>query len=112
MQEAFALSNTTSDERRRRFLIGPDDYRSPRRGRASRQHADRLLPLASEPSGGSLGVRSGSRVAQHALRDRVGAGGRPEAARSWRLRDDRSAFDEEPMVVTVGAARAAQAKRA
>jgi hypothetical protein len=24
-------------------------------------------------------------------------GGRPEASRSWRLRDDRSAFDEEPI---------------
>jgi hypothetical protein len=39
--------------------------------------------------------------------------GRPEATRSWRLRDDRSAFDEEPMVVTVGAGAALpQAKRA
>jgi hypothetical protein len=40
-------------------------------------------------------------------------GGRPEATRSWRLRDDRSAFDEEPLVVKVGSAAAPrQAKRA
>ena len=73
--EALALSNTTSDERRRRFLIGPDAYRAAEaRATETRQVADRLLPLAPEPSGDPVGIRSRARVAQPALRDRVGDG--------------------------------------
>ena len=51
--------------------------RVPRRrspGHRNGQVADRLLPLAPEPSGDPVGIRSRARVAQPALRDRVGDG--------------------------------------
>jgi S-sulfo-L-cysteine synthase (O-acetyl-L-serine-dependent) len=114
VQEAFALSNTTSGERRRRFLIGPDDYRIAEA--RAREVGSTLIGFyhshPNHPAVPSAFDLDHAWPNMHYVIVSVQAG-RPEAIRSWRLRDDRSAFDEEPMVVTVGEAAALpQAKRA
>jgi cysteine synthase B len=97
--EAFALGNTTGGERRRRFLIGPDDYRQ-----AESRAADLGLDLVgfyhSHPD--HPAVPSAFDL-DHAWPNMtyaivsVGAG-RSDELRAWRLRPDRSAFREEPVV--------------
>ena len=93
--EAFPLPNTTAEGPRRRFLIGPNDYR--------------LAEARAAASGGTLAGfyhshpdhparPSETDLAQAwpnltyiivAVRD-----GRPEDLRFWRLREDRSGFEE------------------
>ena len=93
--EAFPLPNTTAEGPRRRFLIGPNDYR--------------LAEARAQASGGTLAGfyhshpdhparPSETDLAQAwpnltyiivAVRD-----GRPEDLRFWRLREDRSGFEE------------------
>jgi proteasome lid subunit RPN8/RPN11 len=93
--EAFALPNTTAEGPRRRFLIGPNDYR--------------LAEARAQARGGTLAGfyhshpdhparPSETDLAQAwpnltyiivAVRD-----GRPEDLRFWRLREDRSGFEE------------------
>jgi S-sulfo-L-cysteine synthase (O-acetyl-L-serine-dependent) len=96
--EAFALSNTTDGERRRRFLVGPRQYQDAeaRAGAAGREllgfyhsHPDHpAVPSAFDLEHAwpnlsylILSVRSG----------------RAAEARSWRLRADRSGFEEEQL---------------
>lgn len=93
--EALALSNTTNDERRRRFLIGPDAYRAAEK-RASETGRTLLGFYHSHPN--HPAIPSAFDLAHawpnmHYLILSV-RGGRPEEARTWRLREDRSAFDE------------------
>jgi len=98
--EAFALSNTTSDERRRRFLIGPDAYRAAE-ARATEAGSSLIGFYHSHPNHPAVPSAFDLEHAwpnQSYLIVSVQAG-RPEAARSWRLRPDRSAFDEEPLVL-------------
>ena len=95
---AFALPNTTEKGPRRRFLVRPDDYRAAERhvqtlgldllgfyhshpdhpARPSQYDLDHAWPFFSY-------------IIVSATADGTGA------LRSWRLRDDRSAFEEEPV---------------
>jgi proteasome lid subunit RPN8/RPN11 len=97
--EALSLSNTTTDERRRRFLIGPDQYRAAEK-RASETGRTLIGFYHSHPN--HPAVPSAFDLAHawpnmHYLILSV-RGGRPEEARTWRLREDRAAFDEETVI--------------
>src|SRR5439155_5166723 len=99
--EAFALPNETSGERRRRFLIGPDEYRQAER-RAT-EIGQQLLGFyhshpdhPAEPSAFDL---------EHAWPNLSYVivsvkQGEPRGARSWRLKADRSGYDEETIIDT------------
>jgi cysteine synthase B len=93
---ALPLSNVTDAERRRRFLIGPDEYRQAE-AHAVRAHAELLGFYHShpdhpaEPSAFDLAHAWPNLSYVIVAVDR----GAPRAVRSWRLRLDRSAFDEE-----------------
>jgi cysteine synthase B len=96
--EAYALSNTTDGERRRRFLVGPGEYREAE-ARAAATHRELVGFYHSHPD--HPAVPSAFDL-EHAwpnlsylivsVRD-----GRAAEARSWRLRADRSGFDEEQL---------------
>jgi proteasome lid subunit RPN8/RPN11 len=93
---AFALPNTTDDGPRRRFLVRPSDYRAAE-ARATEMGADLLGFYHSHPD-------HPARPSQYDL-DHAWPifsyvivsvqNGEPGDLRSWRLRDDRSQFDEE-----------------
>jgi proteasome lid subunit RPN8/RPN11 len=100
VEEAFALPNTTDEGPRRRFLVAPSDYREAERRAAS--------------LGGELGGFYHSHPdhpAQPSEYDRAHAwpnlsyvivsvaGGEQREMFSWRLRDDRAAFDPEAIDV-------------
>ncbi|MGH9346788.1 MAG: Mov34/MPN/PAD-1 family protein [Vicinamibacterales bacterium] len=99
--EAFALPNTTEEGPRRRFLVRPSDYREAER-RASALDAELLGFYHSHPDHPAAPSQYDL---DHAwpifsyvivsVRD-----GAPADLTSWRLRDDRSAFD--PETVTYG----------
>jgi S-sulfo-L-cysteine synthase (O-acetyl-L-serine-dependent) len=94
--EAWRLDNSTDLERRRRFLIGPDDYR-----RAEARAAARDLQIVgfyhshpdhpAEPSAFDL-AHAWPNLSYTIVSIR---GGAPRELRSWRLRPDRSGYDEE-----------------
>jgi proteasome lid subunit RPN8/RPN11 len=94
--EAFQLPNTTEEGPRRRFLVRPGDYRAAE-ARASEQGGELLGFYHSHPD---HPAQPSQYDLDHAwpffsyvivsVRD-----GRPEEIRSWRLREDRSQFDEE-----------------
>jgi cysteine synthase B len=94
--EALALSNTTNDERRRRFLIGPDQYLAAEK--RARETGRTLIGFyhshPNHPAVPSAFDLAHAWPNMHYLILSV-RGGRPEEARTWRLREDRSAFDEE-----------------
>ena len=97
--EAFALSNAM-DQRRRRFLVGPDAYKA-----AETRAAEAGLTLIgfyhshpdhpAVPSTFDLD-HAWPNLSYLILSVREGC---PADARVWRLRDDRSAFDEQPLTV-------------
>jgi proteasome lid subunit RPN8/RPN11 len=99
--EAFALSNTTEDGPRRRFLVRPADYQQTER-RASALGAELLGFYHSHPD---HPARPSQYDLDHAWPHfsyvivSVTAAGAADMT-SWRLRGDRSAFDEE--TVTYG----------
>jgi proteasome lid subunit RPN8/RPN11 len=92
------LPNTTEEGPRRRFLVRPGDYAAAER-EAARQGADLLGFYHSHPD-------HPARPSQYDL-DHAWpffsyiivsvVAGEPGPMTSWRLRDDRSAFDEEPL---------------
>jgi proteasome lid subunit RPN8/RPN11 len=96
--EAFALPNTTEEGPRRRFLVRPSDYRDAER-RASALGAELVGFYHSHPD---HPARPSQYDLDHAwpffsyvivsVRE-----GTPGNMTSWRLRDDRSAFDEEEL---------------
>ena len=96
--EAFALPNTTDEGPRRRFLVRPSDYREAER-RASASGAELLGFYHSHPD---HPARPSQYDLDHAwpffsyviVSVREGSAG---DMTSWRLRDDRSAFDEEQL---------------
>jgi S-sulfo-L-cysteine synthase (O-acetyl-L-serine-dependent) len=94
--EALALSNTTTDERKRRFLIGPNEYRTAEK-RASETGRTLIGFYHSHPNHPAVPSAFDLAHAWPNLRYLIVSvrGGRPEEARTWRLREDRSAFDEE-----------------
>jgi cysteine synthase B len=100
--EAFPLLNTTTGERKRRFLIGPDDYRVAEA--RAREVGSALIGFyhshPNHPAIPSTFDLDHAWPNMHYVIVSV-QGGRPEASRSWRLRDDRSAFDEEPILPAV-----------
>jgi proteasome lid subunit RPN8/RPN11 len=96
--EAFALSNTTSGERRRRFLIGPDEYRVSE-ARATELGASLLGFYHSHPDHPAVPSAFDLEHAWPNLSYVIVSvqAGRAEDVRSWKLRGDRSGFDEEAL---------------
>jgi len=98
--EALALPNTTEEGPRRRFLVRPADYRAAER-RARDRGAELLGFYHSHPD---HPARPSQYDLDHAwpvfayvivsVRQ-----GEPGDMTSWRLRDDRSAFEEERITV-------------
>ena len=92
----FALSNTTEEGPRRRFLVRPQDYTAAER-RATELGAELVGFYHSHPD---HPARPSQYDLDHAwpffsyIIVAVRAG-KPEAMTSWRLREDRSAFDSE-----------------
>jgi proteasome lid subunit RPN8/RPN11 len=101
---ALPLPNTTEEGPRRRFLIRPDDYRTAERA-ARAAGLDLLGFYHSHPD-------HPARPSQHDL-DHAWPNlhyiiasvleGRVDDVRTWFLRDDRSAFDERPLLITADA---------
>ena len=98
VSEAFALPNTTDEGPRRRFMVRPQDYRSAEK-RASEVGAELLGFYHSHPD---HPARPSQYDLDHAwpffsyvivsVREGVS-----EDMTSWRLREDRSAFDPEEL---------------
>ena len=94
----FALPNTTEEGPRRRFLVRPDDYREAEK-QARKAGGDLLGFYHSHPD---HPARPSQYDLDHAwpffsyiiVSVRAGA---PEDMTSWRLREDRSAFDQEDL---------------
>lgn len=100
--EAFRLPNTTEEGPRRRFLIRPDDYRAAEQ-RAQTLRAELVGFYHSHPD-------HPARPSQYDLEHAWPvfayvivsvAEGKAEELTAWRLRDDRTTFDEE-VVITRG----------
>ena len=95
-QEAFALPNTTEEGPRRRFLVRPDDYRVAEK-RAREQGLDLLGFYHSHPDHPAVPSQYDLDHAWPSFSYVIVSvmAGEPGDLRSWRLRDDRSQFDEE-----------------
>jgi proteasome lid subunit RPN8/RPN11 len=101
---AEPLPNTTEEGPRRRFLVRPSDYRLAE-ARAGELGSELLGFYHSHPD-------HPARPSQHDL-DHAWPNlhyiiasvleGRVDAVRSWYLRDDRSAFDERPLLIAAAA---------
>jgi proteasome lid subunit RPN8/RPN11 len=94
--QAYALPNTTDEGPRRRFLVRPDDYRAAERHARDTgldllgfYHSHPDHPAAPSQYDLDHAWPSFSYVIVSVL------AGRDDRLTSWRLRDDRSAFDEE-----------------
>ena len=100
--EAFALPNTTAEGARRRFLVGPGDYR--------------LSEARARELGGELAgfyhshpdhpARPSPHDLEHAWPNLTYviiavSDGTPGEATAWRLREDRSAFDRGDLTCPV-----------
>jgi len=94
----YALPNTTEEGPRRRFLVRPQDYREAER-RATQLGAELLGFYHSHPD-------HPARPSQYDLDHAwpffsyiivAVRGGAPEDMTSWRLREDRSVFDQEAL---------------
>ena len=96
--EVYALANTTEEGPRRRFLVRPQDYREAEK-RASEAGGELLGFYHSHPD-------HPARPSQYDLDHAwpffsyiivAVAAGAPGDMTSWRLREDRSAFDAEEL---------------
>lgn len=98
--EAFALPNTTDEGPRRRFLVRPEDYRAAER-RAAAATAELVGFYHSHPDHPARPSRYDLEHAWPTFAYVILAvrGGEPAGMSAWRLRPDRSAFDEEPILV-------------
>ena len=96
--EAFPLTNTTSLERRRRFLVGPEEYRVAER-RASDTSRQLLGFYHSHPDHPAVPSAFDLEHAWPNLSYLIVSvcKGQPAESRSWRLKADRSGYDEEPI---------------
>ena len=94
--EAFALPNEHAGERRRRFLIGPDDYRAAER-RATDTGRELVGFYHSHPDHPAVPSQFDLDHAWPNLSYVIVSvrQGQPEELRSWRLKTDRSGYDEE-----------------
>ena len=98
VSEAFKMPNTTEEGPRRRFLVRPDDYRAAEK-RARDTGLELLGFYHSHPD-------HPARPSQYDLDHAWPSfsyvivsvmSGADQALTSWQLKDDRSAFDEEPV---------------
>ena len=99
--EVYGLPNTTEEGPRRRFLVRPQDYREAEK-RASAAGGELLGFYHSHPD-------HPARPSQYDL-DHAWPffsyvivsvmGGKDDLLTSWRLKDDRTAFDEENVQIT------------
>ena len=103
--EALALPNSTEEGPRRRFLVRAADYRAAER-RATQLGAELLGFYHSHPDHPARPSRYDLDHAWPVFAYVIVAvdGGQPTALTSWRLCEDRSAFDEEPVAVEDGQA--------
>ncbi|MDG2039292.1 MAG: M67 family metallopeptidase [Ilumatobacter sp.] len=101
--EALALPNSTDEGPRRRFLVRPVDYLAAER-RATELEAELIGFYHSHPDSPARPSRYDLDHAWPTFAYVIVSVERatPGALTSWRLREDRSTFDEEP--VSVGAA--------
>ncbi len=101
--EALALPNSTAEGPRRRFLVRPADYQAAER-RAAELGAELLGFYHSHPDHPARPSRYDLDHAWPVFAYVIVAveSGEPRALTSWRLRDDRSAFDQEPVAVENG----------
>lgn len=96
--EAFKLPNTTEEGPRRRFLVRPDDYRAAE-ARASTAGAELLGFYHSHPDHPAVPSQYDLDHAWPFFSYVIVSvrNAEPHELRSWRLRDDRSGFDEETL---------------
>jgi proteasome lid subunit RPN8/RPN11 len=103
VQATHALPNTTEEGPRRRFLIRPDDYREAER-QAGTLGLDLLGFYHSHPDHparpSQYDLEHAWPVFSYVIVSVTGDGTGPLT--SWRLRDDRAAFDEQPMERATG----------
>ena len=94
----FALPNTTEEGPRRRFLVRPQDYRQAEQ-RASQLGGELLGFYHSHPDHPARPSQFDLDHAWPFFSYIIVAvrGGAPEDMTSWRLREDRSAFDQEDL---------------
>jgi cysteine synthase B len=94
--EAFALPNEHGGEKRRRFLIGPEEYRLAEK-RAAETGRELLGFYHSHPDHPAVPSAFDLEHAWPNLSYIIVSvkNGRPDAMRSWRLKADRSGYDEE-----------------
>ena len=104
--EAFPLSNTQSQNRRRRFLIGPDEYRQAE-ARADATSQSLIGFYHSHPDHPAVPSAFDLEHAWPNLSYAIVSvrAGQPHELRSWRLKPDRSGFVEEQLVCGPAAAR-------
>jgi len=100
IQEVIPLPNTTEEGPRRRFLVRPEDYRAAEAG-ASARGRELLGFYHSHPD---HPARPSQYDLDHAWPNFLYVivsvmGGSPADTTCWRLRDDRSAFDQKPLVI-------------
>ena len=100
--EAFPLPNTTEEGPRRRFLVRPDDYRLAET-RAAAAGGDLLGFYHSHPDHPAEPSQYDLEHAWPFFSYLILAvrNAEPAQMRSWRLREDRSQFDEEPLAESV-----------
>ncbi len=98
--EALALPNSTEEGPRRRFLVRPVDYRAAEQ-RAAQLGAELVGFYHSHPDHPARPSRYDLDHAWPVFAYVIVAvdAGETGALTSWRLRNDRSAFDEEPVMV-------------
>jgi cysteine synthase B len=99
VDEALVLDNTSTGERRRRFVVSPDDYRQAET-RAAASGREILGFYHSHPNHPAVPSQFDLDHAWPNLSYPIVSvrDGRDEELRSWRLRADRSAFDEERVI--------------
>jgi proteasome lid subunit RPN8/RPN11 len=98
--EALALPNSTDEGPRRRFLVRPVDYLAAER-RATELEAELIGFYHSHPDSPARPSRYDLEHAWPTFAYVILSveGAAPRALTSWRLREDRSIFDEEPISV-------------
>jgi proteasome lid subunit RPN8/RPN11 len=101
VREAFALPNTTEEGPRRRFLVRPDDYRVAEK-RARDAGLDLLGFYHSHPDHPAQPSQYDLDHAWPSFAYVIVSvmGGEDKQLTSWRLKDDRSAFEEENVQIT------------
>ncbi len=99
--DAHALANTTEEGPRRRFLVRPDDYRLAEK-RAGETGLELLGFYHSHPDHPARPSQYDLDHAWPSFSYVIVAvmAGEDTLLTSWRLKEDRSAFDEEPVGTT------------